>query len=244
MARRGVDRRTFVKAMAGSAALASAVEPALPPWQLAPGHQDTPPVHCPSGDRASVMLGLPAASHRHEGETQAVLGPPEGTVQERRRGQRAAVAAAAPAVHHRLTTPPHARTWRPVGRACHPVAIGTCNCRPPAIHGNAWIPPPAAFHGPGSLDAAQPPRARVLASRQPTRNNALGRRSRRQPEWTLSACQTGNHAVHLLDVSRRDERTCLHRRQCRRRRPRGEQRTASSRRQGGNGSTVEGGELG
>jgi len=89
---------------------------------------------------------------------------------------------------------------RQPGRPTAPVAIGTCKCRPPAIHANACLLPPAAFHGPGSLDAAQTPRAGVLASRPPTRNNALGRRSRRQPDWTCSACQTGNHAVHLLDV--------------------------------------------
>ena len=72
-----------------------------------------------------------------------------------------------------------------------------CSGRRP---GAARVLPSAAFYGPSPLDAARPPGAGVLAPRPPTRNSALGMRPRGQSEWTISACQTGNHAVHPLDV--------------------------------------------
>ena len=52
----------------------------------------------PGRSRPSRVHGLPPSPHRHAGEAQAVLGPAEGAVQERRCRECAAVAAAAVAV--------------------------------------------------------------------------------------------------------------------------------------------------
>jgi len=141
--------------------------------------------NCCNEDSVSRMASRPPdplQAARHARPSRRSGGPEKGCVHPGRLGPR---------------TP-----GRQPGRPTAPVAIGTCKCRPPAIHANACLLPPAAFHGPGSLDAAQTPRAGVPASRPPTRNNAVGRRSRRQPDCTCSAGQTGNHAVHLLDVRR------------------------------------------
>ncbi len=61
-----------------------------------------------SADRAGrsgapVLLRVPAAPHRDEAPAKAALGPQEGAVHRRRRGERDAVAAAAGAVRARLS---------------------------------------------------------------------------------------------------------------------------------------------
>ena len=71
--------------------------------QLAREHPIAPAADRAGGSRAPVVLGVPAAPHRDEDRTQALLGSDQGTLQERRRGERDAVAAAALAVRDRLS---------------------------------------------------------------------------------------------------------------------------------------------
>ena len=56
---------------------------------------------------------------------------------------------------------------------------------------------PATFHGPGSLDAAPTPRARVLPWRPPTRNNARGGAKRPKGDWVIRRHQSAFGSIPL-----------------------------------------------
>ena len=72
-----------------------------PPRQLARLHPLEAGAHRPGGGGPPVLLRLPPPPHRDEDEAHAPLGPAQGALPERRRGERHAVAAPALAVRHR-----------------------------------------------------------------------------------------------------------------------------------------------
>ena len=80
------------------------------PRQLAGVHAVATAADRTGGSRAPGLLGLPDPPHGDEGQAEAALGSAEGTIQERRRGQRLALSSATPAVRPSIGS--HSRSSR------------------------------------------------------------------------------------------------------------------------------------